>query len=339
MNSDQRIGEFVLNRWTRRGFLGAATATSIAFALPRALAATVRKLDKSVRIGVIADLHHDVMHDGLARMEAFVKEMATDRPDALLQLGDFAYPNAQNRDVIDLFNQAHDQTLHVIGNHDTDSGHTIDQCLNFWGMPSRYYSRNVEGIQFLVLDGNDSGSPTHQGGYASFVGEEQTTWLKEQLAIASDPVIVVSHQPLAGAWAVDNAEQIQAILGAAADKVLLAINGHSHIDSLLRIKNVTYLHVNSASYQWVGGDYRHESYSPEVHQKHPSISSTCPYRDSLFATLSVDPQSLTVRIEGRQSEWVGKSPAQLGKDLNPNLTNGEEIAPTISDRLIERIAQ
>jgi Icc protein len=327
------------DRLTRRGLLRAAAAASTAFALPTITAAAAERLEKPVRIGLIADLHHDVMHDGLARTAAFVKAMAARRPDAIMQLGDFAYPNTSNKAVIDLFNGAHERPLHVIGNHDTDSGHTKKQCLDIWGMTGRYYAQVIGGLRLLVLDGNDRGSPTYKGGYPSYVGKEQTKWLKEQLASQEGPVIVVSHQPLAGAWAVDNAKEIQGILGEASDKVLLAINGHSHIDDVLRYKKVTYMHVNSASYQWVGGSHLHDSYSKDIHAKHPFISYTCPYRDPLFATLTVDPKSLTIRVEGRKSEWVGPSPAELGADQDPTLTDGEQIAPRIRDRQVKRIAK
>jgi len=325
--------------FTRRDLLRAAAAASAVFALPKSPAVAAASLEKPVRIGLIADLHHDVMHDGLARTAAFVKAMAARRPDAIMQLGDFAYPNTSNKEVIDLFNGAHKRSLHVIGNHDTDSGHTKKQCLDTWGMTGRYYAQNIGGLWLLVLDGNDRGSPTHKGGYPSYVGKEQTKWLKEQLASVEGPVIVVSHQPLAGAWAVDNAKEIQDILGNASDKVLLAINGHSHIDDVLRYKKVTYMHVNSASYQWVGGAHRHDSYSKDVHVKFPFISYTCPYHDPLFATLTVDPKSLAIRIEGRKSKWVGPSPAELGADQDPTLTDGEQIAPRIRDRQIKKIAK
>jgi len=297
------------------------------------------RLGNPVRIGAIADLHHDVMHDGLARTQAFVDSMKKSKPDAIIQLGDFAYPNSKNSDVITLFNQAHDKSLHVIGNHDTDSGHTKQQCLDIWGMPNRYYVQDINGLKLVVLDGNDSGSPEHQGGYASYIGPEQSQWLKDQLGKLEGPIIVVSHQPLAGSSAIDNASEIQSILADAADKVILAINGHSHIDDILRIKDVTYMHLNSASYQWVGGNYQHESYPKEVHAAYPWISYTCPYRHPLFATLTIDPKSLAIHIEGRQSEWVGKSPAQLGLDMDSSLTHGEQIVASIRNRVIERIAK
>jgi hypothetical protein len=70
---------------------------------------------------------------------------------------------------------------------------------------------------------------------------------------AHDSGQVYLNQPLAGASSVDNADEIQSVLlGDASDKVILAINGHSHMDEVIRVKGVTYMHVNSASYTWVG---------------------------------------------------------------------------------------
>lgn len=324
------------NQISRRKFLKATTASCVALSLPTIALATLKNKSNVIKIGIISDLHQDVMHDGKERLSSFLQEMKQYQPNALLQLGDFAYPGDKNKEVIDLYNTANINSFHVIGNHDTDAGYTKKQCLDYWGMPGRYYVKNIEGISFIVLDGNDKGSPNHKGGYASYVGEEQWIWLKEQLQKIEGPIIIVSHQPLAGVMAIDNAEEIQEILSTASDKILLAINGHTHIDSLVRVKNVSYLHINSASYQWVGGNYKHNSYAQEVHDKYPWIASTCPYKDSLFATMTIDPTTYTVTIKGKKSEWVGKSPAQLGSDQHPTLTNGEEIAATIRNRTIEK---
>ena len=215
---------------TRRDFLRTIGIAATSVSLPPILTASLRRLENPVRIGMIADLHQDVMHDGEKRLDAFLKEMAKTRPDAIMQLGDFAYPNKKNRSVIGKFNKAHQHSLHVIGNHDTDSGHTQKQCFDVWGMTGRYYSYDVGGLKFLVLDGNDKGSPTHKGGYPSFVGKEQIGWLKEQIRKLDGPIVVVSHQPLAGSSAVDNAKEIQEILSKHAEKVVIAINGHTHID-------------------------------------------------------------------------------------------------------------
>ena len=337
MNESSPGESFREPRLERRGFLNVATAASFAIALPGVSTAAVRALRKPVRIGVIADLHHDVMHDGGERLDVFLEAMAVKRPDAIIQLGDFAYPQPKNRTIIERFNQAHENSLHVIGNHDTDAGSTTAECIEMWGMPDRHYVKDIDGIRLLVLDGNDAGSPDHEGGYPRYVGPEQSAWLKTQLKEIDGPIIVACHQPLAGPWAIDNAEEIQALLEAAADKVILVINGHSHIDHVLRVRNVTHLHVNSASYQWVGGDHRHESYSKEIHESHPWISCTCPYEDALFATLTIDPETHQVRIEGTSSRWVGKSPAELGSHKNPDLIHGEQVAPRIRDRRLVRV--
>ncbi len=305
--------------------------------LPRSSLAAMRMLAEPVEIGVIADLHHDLMHDGEARLEAFLDAMSERRPDAILQLGDFAYPIPENEPVIRRFNDTPLRALHVIGNHDLDKGVSKSTCVERFGMPGPHYAADIGGIRLLVLDGNDRGSPVGRGGYPSFIGPGQVAWLKDQLESTEHPVVVASHQPLAGAFAIDNAEEIQEILGAAADRVVLAINGHSHIDQVVRVRGVTHLHVNSASYQWVGGDHRHRSYAAEIHERHPWIACTCPYRDCLHATITIDPEDLEVRVAGVRSAWVGASPAELGVDLHPELVDGEQIAPRIRDRRLARI--
>lgn len=318
----------------RRAFLGAAAGASVSLAVSRATAEKLASLPSPVRLGVIADLHQDIIHDAPQRMRAFVDHMRARRPDALLQLGDFAHPKKENAEVIDAFNGAHDRTLHVIGNHDTDDGHTKEQCLERWRMPSRYYVASVAGFQLIVLDGNDVGSPKHKGGYPTYIGEEQSHWLRAQLNRLDGPIIVLSHQPLAGPAAIDNGEELQSMLAAASDKIVLAINGHTHIDTVVQAKGVNYWHVNSAAYQWVGGDFEHESYPAEVHAQHPLISRTCPYRESLFAELMIDPVDQSVRIIGRQSEWVGPSPEELGVASRPGRVNGKEVAAGIRTREI-----
>ena len=220
---------------------------------------------------------------------------------------------------------------------DTDGGHTKQQVLDTFGMESPYYVKNINGINIIVLDGNDKGSPTYKGGYPIYVGPEQVKWLKTQLEKLDGPIIVVSHQPLAGPSAVDNAAEIQEMLGEVSDKVILALCGHTHINYLLRIKKIPYLHINSASYKWVGGNFKHNSYDAEIHKGHPYISYTCPYQESLFATLELDLQTQTINVTGRASDWVGKSPAELGEDAGEALVPGENIAPRISDRTITRV--
>ena len=159
----------------------------------------------------------------------------------------------------------------------------------------------------------------------------QLEWLEKQLKTLKGPILVLSHQPLAGPVALITLG-VQALLNGAVDKVLLAVNGHTHIDHLERAGKLSYLHVNSASYKWVGTSHRNKSYPPEVHSKFRWIEYTCPYRDSLFTTLTLDPVKGRIELKGRESQWVGESPSQLAIPTKYGLTNGKEICPKIRNR-------
>ncbi len=321
---------------SRREFINKAGLFTSGFIISLQAPALIRNMEGPVRVGLIADLHQDIMHDGEKRLDAFLMEMSSTKPDAIIQLGDFAYPNEKNKSVIDKFDNANKNSLHVIGNHDTDNGHTKQQCLDVWGMSHRYYSHDIGGLRIIVLDCNDVGSPTHKGGYPLYIGEEQFEWLEEQLKKPDGPILLASHQPLAGPYSIDNQKEVQALLGKYQDKVVISINGHTHIDALVRIGKIPYLHVNSASYQWVGGDFKHESYPKEIHEKFPWIEYTCPYKDSLFTTLTFDTSTGTIQIDGSRSEWVGPSPEELGAKFDEEARNGEEVVAKIRDREIKK---
>jgi len=316
---------------SRRDFFRSTGVVATSIFLPRQVMAALSKIKKPIKLGMIADLHQDVMHDGPARLKAFLDAMKEEKPDALLQLGDFAYPTKKNEVVTKAFEKAHPKALHVLGNHEIDGGHSFDQVAKLWRMKGRYYTENVNGLELIVLDCNEK-PKNHKGGYPKYIGQKQLEWLEKQLKTLKGPILVISHQPLAGPGSIDNAGEVQALLDAAADKVLLSVNGHTHIDHVARVGKLSYLHVNSASYKWVGGSHRNKSYPPEVHSKFRWVEYTCPYRDSLFATLTLDPAKGRIELKGRESQWVGKSPSQLAIPTKYGLTNGKEICPKIRSR-------
>jgi len=305
----------------RRHFLKNSALAGFSFALPHLSSDYDFIFSEKVSLGIIADLHQDLMHDGHQRLAGFLEEVKKQSPDAILQLGDFAYPSPENRYLISDFNNAHKTRFHVIGNHDTDAGFTKEQCTSVWGMPARYYAQDLKGIKLIVLDGNDSGSPTYSGGYPSYIGPDQLSWLQGELDSAKRPVLICCHQPLAGLFQMDNAADIQALLAKYASKILLCINGHSHIDQHVVIDQVNYLHINSASYYWMGDAYKHTTYDSSITKEHPILDLTCPYEEVLFAFLTLDPVSKTVKVKGKKSNWVGLSPQELGYKIEeePNL--------------------
>lgn len=223
---------------TRRTVLKTIGATCAAFSLPGEMFASLRTANSPIRLGVIADLHGGLAVDADERLDAFLDAMADKDCHALIQLGDFAYPNQKHQSYADKFNAAHDSTIHVIGNHEFDLGLTRADCQKAWGIESAYYSRDLDGLRLLVLDGNEKGSPDYQGGYHSYVGNQQKNWLAAELKATDRPVVILSHQPLAGDSAIDNATEIQQLLTQHKDKIVLCINGHSHVDSLLQVDGV-----------------------------------------------------------------------------------------------------
>ena len=290
-------------------------ATSVAFSLPvsaKLFPAGVSR--KPIRLGVIADLHGGLAVDAEARLDAFLKAMADIECDALVQLGDFAFPNKKYQPFADKFNAAHENTIHVIGNHEFDFDLTREDCFKSWGMESAYYRRDIENLRLIVLDGNETGSPS-QSGYPSYIGAKQKEWLDEELNTADRPVLLLSHQPLAGASAIQNAPEIQKLLTRHREKLLLCINGHSHVDSLLQVDGVNYLHVNSASYYWVGGETR-----------------MAHYKDPLFTTLTIDPERSLVTIEAKSSAWEGDSPADIGYFERDEAPPETIVVPAIRSR-------
>ena len=94
-------------------------------------------------------------------------------------------------------------------------------------------------------------------------------------------------------------------------------------------KGIHYLQINSMSYQWLGGDYQHVRYSKEVDEKFPWIKYTVPYKDSLFAVVTIDTARGFLEIEGRQSEFVGPSPWEIGASREE--LDAATLVPKISD--------
>ena len=269
-------------------------------------------------MGIIADVHIDLLPEAENHLDTFLAAMKKEQPDALIQLGDFAFPSDKNQRLVDKFNSAHPDAIHVIGNHDLDKGHTKDDVVKSWGIPGYYYSKEVEGLKLIVLDGNDKGSPTYSqhGGYHCYIGEEQRSWLKSELENSTKPVILVSHQPLAGVATVDNGKQMQKLLSPYKEKILVCLNGHTHVDQHAVVDGINYIHINSASYYWLGGKVR-----------------LAPYKDALFTTLSIDPDKGTLEITESKSTWSKGTPADAGYFNNGKNSHRKGLVhPQISAR-------
>ncbi len=320
---------------SRRTFLGQALAGVTALTFDHPL--FVRQRLKPLSFGMCADVHQDVMHDASKRLSSFVKSMTDRKADFLVQMGDFCQPIKKNRDFLKVWRSFQGTTYDVLGNHDMDGGKSREQTRAFMGMKRGHYTFLKSGYRFIVLDGNDrhEGAPS---GYARHVGDEQQAWLKKQLVDTDEPVIVLCHQSLENKRGVDNGPAVRAILEnankvAGWSRILACFSGHHHLDGVVKINGIPYVQVNSMSYYWVGGKKKHESYSKEIHAAHPWIGHTSPYRDPLWAFVTIEPAG-ELRIEGVRSQWVGPSPKELGHEYKDG-TSEQNVVPRVSDQTIK----
>lgn len=287
-----------------------------------------------LRIGLIADVHQDIMHDGPARLQAFVDQAKAWKADALIELGDFCQPKPENRAFADVFSSYPGQTHHVIGNHDTDGGFTREQVVTWHRMPGRFYSFDIGGIHCVILDGSDK-PPGHKSGYPSHIADDQIEWLEADLTKTDLPVFIFSHQSLERPNCIKSQAKVREVIesakhGDGSRKVAACLNGHWHLDLMRVIAGIPYIHINSASYYWLGSKYRHDRYDEKTNLDHPHISCTAPYKDSVFTMLEVDFEKRVFTISARKSEWVGPSPQELG--VNQEGLKPEWISPGCSAR-------
>ena len=323
---------------SRRKFLHASTAAATVGAVtlnwqPRRARAGSLPLE-AIRVGLVADVHKDVMHDANDRLAVFVDRMQKEKPDFAVQMGDFCIPIPENKSFMDVWNRIEAPRYHVLGNHDTDGDFTREETMAYWGMEKRFYSFDAKGAHFIVLDGNDQG-PGQQP-YYRYVATDQAKWLAADLAATDLPTFIFIHQSLEReGGGVENQVEIRAILEdanrrAGYQKVIACFSGHHHRDYVRRINGIYYPQINSMSYYWLGGDYLHVRYSEEIDQKFPYIKYTVPYKDPLYALVTIEPERGILSIEGIQSEFVGPSPWELGADRKS--LDSESLHPSITNR-------
>lgn len=283
--------------------------------LPLPIAATPSSNSQKLRIGLITDIHKDIIHDADTRLKAFVDAMNQEKADAVIQLGDFCIPKPANRPFLESFNGFAGPKYHVIGNHEMDGGFKREDVVAFFGMPQRYYSFDLGSCHFIVLDANDM-PEGWKGGYPAHLAADQVAWLAKDLAATELNTFIFSHQSLEHPSCIDNQEDVRKIIAGARNaegkqKVAACFNGHWHIDHARRIDGIPYIHLNSASYFWMGSKWKTERLTPELAKQFPHVSATAPYAEVLYTVLEIDPATAGFRLRASKSEWMKPGPAEL----------------------------
>ena len=300
--------------------------------------------EQSVKIGIIADLHHALIHNGLQRLTQFLDAAREADVDFIMELGDFhllayddqtpegkhrRFSSAQVKQKIEplrRFNGFEKPAYHALGNHDCDY-YTYEEILKLYEMEKNYYSFHCKGWHFIVLDGNyfmdadgnyvhySKGQYFKHGGKLPYVSPDQLTWLEKELRQGDEPVVIFSHQPLFDYPAcILNLDDFQSVLSRAkanGRKIRMCINGHLHVDDLDCVDGTLYYNVNSVSSgDWVGKAYATKRYSDKTEQNNPYLQYVIPYSKALYSIVTLDADGF--QAEARDGSIVAPSAAELG---------------------------
>ncbi len=325
--------EPIKNMMERRSFIRKSVKAGLILSLPFPISGYGLKMGGKLQIGIVADVHQDIIHDGYARLRFFMDDMKERNPNFIIQMGDFALPRKQNQPFLDIWNEFEGPSYHVLGNHDMrDLGFTREQTMDWWQMKKRYYSFDQGSFHFIVLDGNDQ-NPAPWSGYDRYIGTAQREWLTDDLRKANKPTIVFVHQSLEADSGVANKEEIRAILEGAGrkggrSKVVACLSGHHHTDYVKEINGIPYIQINSMSYKWVGGKFETQRFAPHIETAYPSVRYTCPYRNPLYTVLSLDADEGKLHIEGATTQFIAPTPREIG------VPDADGMHPTITERTL-----
>jgi len=156
----------------RRQFLGATAATGVALAAGLTFPRTSRALEEKpmVKAGIITDMHHTSKADtptrkysaSLSKMETFISSMKQEKPDFVVEMGDFVDTLAQGTDPaknlgeIETVFTSIGPAYHVLGNHEFDNltREFVLKAVSNTGISQgrTWYSWDSSGVHFIVLD-------------------------------------------------------------------------------------------------------------------------------------------------------------------------------------------
>ena len=71
-------------------------------------------------MGIVADIHKDLMPDADERLSVFIAEAQRRKADFIIQLGDFCMADSKNLDFMGIWETFKGPKYHVLGNHDMD---------------------------------------------------------------------------------------------------------------------------------------------------------------------------------------------------------------------------
>ncbi len=215
-----------------------------------------------VSFGVIADCQYADQDDRGARLYrksktklgACVDTLNNQRVEHVFHLGDFIDTGAENFEVVHaILEKLSLPYTHVLGNHDYSVADDLKPMVPAkMGLPAPYFSLDIKGWRFLIIDGNDLSLHAHakdsdqykyclqlyndhysdRPNWNGAIGEQQMNWMREQLDAAlvdNIPVILLCHFPVFppdphNLW---NDDEVLDLI-VRYDNVKAWMNGHNH---------------------------------------------------------------------------------------------------------------
>ncbi len=315
---------------TRREFIVRLSAGLCALALN--VSCKEDTVSWKVRFGIISDVHQDLQPDAVRRLQAFVEAAQKQELDFIIQLGDLSHGDGLDK-IKTVWEQYPGKKYSVLGNHDMDHATKaiVTGALN---MPGSYYSFDLSGVHFVILDLNhvrkDGKILDYEyGNYFTadedrdLISQEELDWLKADLAETDKPTVLFSHQGLDELWGIGggcpNRKEIRAVIQEAnqnGQKVFACFCGHNHVDAYEEIDGVHYFEINSASYFWTDASDKY------------SNGHMIEYKDALFAFVTLDFDAGEIKIEGTDSEFLPPAPH------SGDFPNADRVYPYIRDRQV-----
>ncbi|WP_035238557.1 metallophosphoesterase [Desulfobacter vibrioformis] len=263
----------------RRQFLGATAATGVALAAGLTFPGTSRALEEKpmVKAGIITDMHHTSKADtptrkysaSLSKMETFISSMKQEKPDFVVEMGDFVDTLAQGTDPaknlgeIETVFTSIGPAYHVLGNHEFDNltREFVLKAVSNTGISQgrTWYSWDSNGVHFIVLDADYTPKAPHRAydmntpgdtfwtWKDTFIPPRELAWLEKDLSATTLPSVVFTHQTLDRVDDQDhnikNASTVRKVLEDSG-KVIAVLSGHDHAGGYANIKGIHYIVMN-----------------------------------------------------------------------------------------------
>ena len=215
---------------------------------------------RPLRIGLVTDIHYadketaGTRHyrDSLPKLSSAIAHFNAAQVDFVVQLGDLidAAPSADEelrylQRIESIYTQARCPRHYVLGNHCV-STLTKEQFLGACKAPRSYYSFDVGGFHFVILDAcfREDGQPYGNKNSVwtdANISAAELDWLQADLRAARHPSVAFVHQRLDidDAHGIRNREAVRSTLEAST-KVRAVLQGHHHRNDLKEINGIHY---------------------------------------------------------------------------------------------------